>query len=214
MKKNHHFVVISAIMLILGFLVIGCDTDTDTDTDGGIDSALVGTWGLNTGGSLFEITADGRITSTVIDGDGTFKVTTSAGRISIIDEESVNYVVEGTTLKFSNPSTDEGLFAFLINFYGKGEYYKIAGSGTGGNDTGGGTDTGGGVNPFIGTWRGSTNSSNYFTFKADSTFTYSAGSGTYTYSGKSATLRIGGVTYPIEIGSDGSFTYLSQKFKK
>jgi hypothetical protein len=88
-------------------------------------------------------------------------------------------------------------------------------TGTGGTGTGG---TGTGGNPFIGTWKGASFTDQYFTFRADLTLTYGNSaytfSGTYSYSGNSATISSRGATYPIEIGSDGTFTYLSQKFKK
>jgi hypothetical protein len=80
--------------------------------------------------------------------------------------------------------------------------------------TGGGNSTpGGNENPFIGTWR---SAGGEFTFYADLTFHTITGGphGTYTYSGNKATLRQDGYTYPIEIGDDGSFTYLSGKYKK
>jgi len=84
------------------------------------------------------------------------------------------------------------------------------------NDTTNGGNNGGNtiINPFIGTWKGQIYSSNYFTFNTNLTFTYTAGGGTYSFNGNNATLNVSGVTYPISIGSDGTFTYLGQKFKK
>jgi len=86
-------------------------------------------------------------------------------------------------------------------------------NGTIGSDS---TGIGGSANPFLGTWWGTHFTDQFFNFRADLTLTYGGSlnifHGTYTFSGNKATLMDRGVTYPIEIGSDGSFIYLGQRF--
>jgi hypothetical protein len=107
---------------------------------------------------IFEITAEGKMIGEAFNTE--VKVTTSNGRITATTtangqtiSDSADYVVEGTTLKFSNLSTQTGYFAILNNVlttaamleeaFGlaptiDGKYHKKAGSsdnnsGSGGN---------------------------------------------------------------------------------
>jgi hypothetical protein len=111
-----------------------------------LDSALVAKWhstqaAADSGASVvFEITSGGSMTGEAFNTD--VKVTTSAGKISAtvtvsgqtVSGGSADYVVEGTTLTLSNPSTGS-LFTPLITAInagkgagGDGKYHKKAGN--------------------------------------------------------------------------------------
>jgi hypothetical protein len=155
MKNLLKLIGITAIGAVIGFGFAGCDNGTTSNSGGGLDKALVAKWhstqaAADSGTSVvFEITANGRMTGQAFTTE--VKVTTSGGRISAttevngqtVDGGSADYVVEGTTLKFSNPSAGAGYFTSLIagqdlssNMGGDGKYHKSAGSGSGNNDNG------------------------------------------------------------------------------
>jgi hypothetical protein len=168
MKQNKFLVLgILAVVLTFGIIAAGCDNGTSSGGGPSLDKALVAKWHSTQDAAdkgtdvAFEITADGSIIGDAFTEE--FKVTTSAGRISAIitmggenyDAGSADYVVVGTTLKFSNASAGSvftSLIAgqdFSLAMSGDGKYHKSAsgGGGTGGGTggTGGDGGTGGGI---------------------------------------------------------------------
>ena len=163
-KKQGFFIGFAVLMIAAMFTMAGCDNGIGEGNNdgtgggsnggtgggsggGGIDNALVAKWhstqaAADSGTStVFEITADGNMTGEAF--TTPVQVTTSAGRISAVttvngqtvDGGSANYVVEGTTLRFSNPSTAGGYFTsliagqdFSIALGGDGKYHKKAGN--------------------------------------------------------------------------------------
>jgi hypothetical protein len=143
----------------LAVLIGGCKTEADGGGGGGFDSALVGTWhstqaAADSGENVaFEFTADGILTGDAFTA-GEVRVTTSGRRISAtlyldgqapVDAGSADYDVDGTELRFSNPSAGQpNYFTILITalnavsgFPGASDcYFKRAGSGGGGDDDG------------------------------------------------------------------------------
>jgi hypothetical protein len=131
---------IPALLLVFGLLLAGCDTGGGGSK---VDNNLVAMWhstqqAADNGQSVvFEITADGVITGEAFPQE--LNVTASGGRIKATtkingktqDAGEAAYMVEGTTLKFSNGT---GVFVPLITgqdlstmMDGDGKYHKKAG---------------------------------------------------------------------------------------
>jgi hypothetical protein len=198
MRTKRFFIFgLPAVLLALGLVLAGCDTGSSSGGDegggggggnGSFDSALAATWhstqdAANSGSSVaFEFTSGGGLT---IAGQSNMEitVTTSGGRISAtvttggqtVDGGSVAYVVSGTTLTFSDPSTG-GMNVFQPLVAGQqiaGCYYKSSSGGGGDNGGGGGGGGSGGFDSaLVATWHSTQNAANggtsaVFEFTAD-----------------------------------------------
>jgi hypothetical protein len=146
MKHKGFLTGIFSVLLVFGLAFIGCDGGGGGG-GGGVDRNLVAKWYLtqadadNETNFHFEIASDGSVTGTGVVQE--VKVTASAGKISVttINGQAVdgageaNYVVSGTTLKFSNASLFF-LSWLTVQNAREGKYYKKAGSNGGGGGNG------------------------------------------------------------------------------